>query len=200
MEPFVKLVSETVYLADADIDTDTIFPARFLLITVKVGLGRYAFYDKRVVNGTEVADFPLAPGAADPARILITGPNFGCGSSREQAVWAIHDLGIRAILAASFGEIFRSNCFKSGVLPVALAQADLDRLRVAGPVTIDLAQGLVWAPGVAPVTFQLEDWRRQALMNGWDDVTILLNSHAEAIDDFELARRREAPWLFEAAL
>lgn len=200
MEPLVTLTSRLAVIPDADIDTDIIFPARFLLLTVKKGLGRYAFHDKRRVGGVEIAGFPLAPGAADPARILITGPNFGCGSSREQAVWALHDLGVRVILAASFGEIFRSNCFKSGVLPIILPQADLDRLLAAGTLTVDLAHQRIEAPGVTPLTFEIEDWRREALLNGWDDVLILLKTQGDAIASFEAGRRAEAPWLFTTTL
>jgi 3-isopropylmalate dehydratase small subunit len=199
VDALLTLTSRVAVIPDADIDTDIIFPARFLLITAKKGLGRYAFHDKRFVDGREVPGFPLAPGVADPAQILIAGPNFGCGSSREQAVWALHDLGVRVILAASFGEIFRSNCFKSGVLPITLPQADLDRLRTAGPLTVDLVNRRVEAPGLAPLAFEIEDWRREALMNGWDDVLILLNTQADAIASFEESRRRQAPWLFTTA-
>jgi 3-isopropylmalate/(R)-2-methylmalate dehydratase small subunit len=199
MEPLVTLTSRAAVIPDADIDTDIIFPARFLLLTVKKGLGRYAFHDKRIVNGAEVPGFPLAPGATDPARILITGPNFGCGSSREQAVWALHDLGVRVVLAASFGEIFRSNCFKSGVLPITLPQADLNRLQAAGTLTVDLANRRIEAAGLAALTFEVEDWRREALMSGWDDVLILLNTQADAIASFEALRRVAAPWLFPTA-
>ena len=199
MEPLVNLTSRVAVIPEADIDTDTIFPARFLLLTVKKGLGRYAFHDRWTVSGVEAPGFPLIPGAADPARILIAGRNFGCGSSREQAVWALHDLGVRVILAASFGEIFRSNCFKSGVLPIVLPQADLDRLQTAGILTIDLATLTVAAPGLAPLAFEIEDWRREALMNGWDDVLVLLKTRADAIAIFEAARRAAAPWLFPTA-
>ena len=199
MDALLTLTSRVAVIPGADIDTDIIFPARFLLITAKKGLGRFAFHDKRFVDGREVPGFPLAPGVADPAQILIVGPNFGCGSSREQAVWALHDLGVRVILAASFGEIFRSNCFKSGVLPITLPQADLNRLRTAGPLTVDLVNRRVEAPGLAALAFEIEDWRREALMNGWDDVLILLNTQADAIASFEEVRRRQAPWLFTTA-
>jgi 3-isopropylmalate/(R)-2-methylmalate dehydratase small subunit len=198
MEQFRTLTSRVAVIPDADIDTDIIFPARFLLLTVKKGLGRYAFHDKRLANGAGVAGFPPSPDETDPARILITGPNFGCGSSREQAVWALHDLGVRVILAASFGEIFRSNCFRSGVLPITLAQVDLDRLQAAGSVMVDLVGRRVDAPGVAPLAFEVEDWRREALMNGWDDVLTLLNTRAETIASYEASRRADAPWLFKS--
>lgn len=196
MEPLITLVSRVAVIPEADIDTDVIFPARFLLITAKKGLGRYAFHDRRAASGGEASSFPLAPGAADPARILIAGANFGCGSSREQAVWALHDLGVRVILAPSFGEIFRSNCFKSGVLPITLPQPTLDLLQHADLLTIDLAARRAVAPGQAPVSFEVEDWRREALMNGWDDTAVLLKTQADAIAAFEDERRRQAPWLF----
>jgi 3-isopropylmalate dehydratase small subunit len=193
MEPFRTVTSELALLPDTDIDTDAIFPARFLLLTVKKGLGRYAFHDRRLADG---AAFPLSPDRTEGPRILIAGPNFGCGSSREQAVWALYDLGLRVILADSFGEIFRSNCFKSGLLPITLPQADLDRLAAFKTLTVDLLARRVHAPGLASLAFEVEDWRREALLQGWDEVLGLLNTQGDAIASFETGRRAAAPWLF----
>lgn len=200
MEPFTVVNSPAAVLADDNIDTDIIFPARFLLITAKKGLGRYAFYEKRYADGAERPEFPLNHEPARSAKILIAGENFGCGSSREQAVWALHDLGFRAVIAPSFGEIFRSNCFKSGVLPITLPATvvtDLQRAAQAGhTVRIDLTTQKLGVGGADDIGFEVEDWRREALLNGWDDVLILLNQQVPAITAFETAQRAEAPWLY----
>ncbi len=190
------LTSRVARLPDADIDTDVIFPARFLLITEKTGLGRYAFLDKRFQNGIERDDFPLRPGLVDPPRILVTGDNFGCGSSREQAVWALHDLGVRCILSTSFGEIFQSNCFKSGVLPIALPPETLSALASEAILTIDLIGSEIIPGNGRRIPFQIQDWRREALIHGWDDVSTLINTKSDAIAAFEATRRYAAPWLF----
>ncbi len=119
MDPFTRVTAAVASLPDRDIDTDIIFPARFLLITEKIGLGRYAFYDRRLQEGVEQSDFPLQPGGC---AIVVAGNNFGCGSSREQAVWALTDLGVRCIIAPSFGEIFQANCYRNGLLPISLPE------------------------------------------------------------------------------
>jgi 3-isopropylmalate/(R)-2-methylmalate dehydratase small subunit len=202
MEPLTRITSPAAILPDADIDTDVIFPARFLLITAKTGLGRYAFYEKRYENGVERPDFPLNSEPARLAQILITGDNFGCGSSREQAVWALHDLGFRAILSTGFGEIFYSNCFKNGVLPVVISGADLAQVRASAVggegLTVDLEAREIVVPGGSPLKFHIEGWRRDALLKGWDEVLTLLNTQADALDAFERRHRADAPWLFAA--
>jgi|HubBroStandDraft_3_1064219.scaffolds.fasta_scaffold250087_2 3-isopropylmalate/(R)-2-methylmalate dehydratase small subunit len=200
MKPLLTLSSPAAALPDADIDTDIIFPARFLLITAKAGLGRYAFFDRRAESAAAGRPFPLQIEGLDRPSILMAGPNFGCGSSREQAVWALRDLGIQAILAPSFGEIFRSNCFKSGVLPITLSANDLaplDALQSTGTVvTIDLVERRIRADGLPTLSFEIEDWQREALMNGWDDVLVLLNTQATAIAAFERSQSAQAPWLY----
>jgi 3-isopropylmalate/(R)-2-methylmalate dehydratase small subunit len=202
MEALTRITSRAAILPDADIDTDIIFPARFLLITTKVGLGHYAFYEKRYEKGVEKPDFPLSQVSARSVQILITGANFGCGSSREQAVWALRDLGVRVILAPSFGEIFYSNCFKSAVLPIALTPDELAPLSAAAAanrlIKVNLVRCEISAPNTPTVKFHLEDWRRYALLKGWDEVLTLLNTQAEALTAFERRHRADAPWLFAA--
>jgi len=196
MEPLTVIASRVARLPDPDIDTDIIFPARFLLITEKQGLGRYAFHDRRYQGGVERADFPLRAGAEGPARILIAGANFGCGSSREQAVWALHDLGVRVILAHSFGEIFQANCFRNGILAVTLPSPTLDALAGALHLTVDLTESVIRLPDGDMVQFAVAPWRREALLNGWDEIGIILNQQASGIVAFENSQRAAKPWLY----
>jgi 3-isopropylmalate dehydratase small subunit len=194
MEKFTRLTASAACLPDRDIDTDIIFPARFLLITEKTGLGRYAFFEKRMRDGVERSDFPIQPGSCG---ILVAGPNFGCGSSREQAVWALLDLGIRCIIAPSFGEIFQANCYRNGLLPVTLPEVSWSALQGARSLTVDLAEGRITGDEIEPIAFEVPAWRRDALLNGWDEVLTLLHSQGDRITAFETARRTTAPWLFE---
>jgi 3-isopropylmalate dehydratase small subunit len=196
MKPFILLTSGVANLPDDDVDTDIIFPARFLLITEKVGLGRYAFFEKRFSDGIERADFPLHRRADGAPGILVAGANFGCGSSREQAVWALSDLGVRCIIAPSFGEIFRSNCFKNGVLPVVLPESVVAALRSERLLTVDLTSREIHCGDGTVIPFAIADGARLALLNGWDDVLTILNTQGQAIDSFEDRRRTAAPWLF----
>jgi 3-isopropylmalate dehydratase small subunit len=196
MDPFATLSAPVAHLPEPDVDTDIIFPARFLLITEKIGLGRYAFFERRYRNGVERDDFPLRAGPAGPAGILVAGANFGCGSSREQAVWALADLGLRCIIATSFGEIFQSNCYKNGLLPIVLPAAAWSSLRASTRLTVDLRQCRIIDAEGGTIAFEIPAWRRDALLNGWDEVLTLLNTRADTITAFETSRRAAAPWLF----
>lgn len=194
MTPFTIVSGPAVSLPDTDIDTDIIYPARFLLITEKRGLGRYAFHDRRADPG-----FPITGDTAPP--ILIAGANFGCGSSREQAPWAIGDLGIRAIIAPSFGEIFFGNCFRNGLLPIRLAPAlvaDLHTLATRGhEISVDLVARHIRVDGQPPIAFEVAVDQRESLINGWNETTRLLALHSQDIAHFETVQRRSAPWLWK---
>ncbi|MET0365710.1 MAG: 3-isopropylmalate dehydratase small subunit [Sphingobium sp.] len=194
MRELVTISGQAVSFPDADIDTDIIYPARFLLITEKKGLGAYAFADRR-----DAPDFPFKSGEDRP--ILIAGPNFGCGSSREQAPWAIGDMGIRVIIAESFGEIFYSNCFRNGMLPIRLDRATVETLRAraeaGGIITVDLESRTITGAGT-PIEFAVADDRREALLKGWNDTTRILALHSEDITAFETAQKGAAPWLWTA--
>jgi len=140
LQPFSTLTSTAVFLPHDDIDTDQIIPARFLTTTERSGLGKYLFNDWRYdKTGLPRADFPLNAAVARDARILVAGRNFGCGSSREHAPWALLDFGFRAVVAPSFGDIFRENALKNGLLPVALARADHEMVvyRLAGEPSVE---------------------------------------------------------------
>ncbi|OYQ31590.1 3-isopropylmalate dehydratase small subunit [Niveispirillum lacus] len=200
MQPFTTLTAIAAPLDEADIDTDIIYPARFLTITEKKGLGRYAFHDRRYDGqGREVADFILNRDPWRHAGILVAGPNFGCGSSREQAPWAILDLGIRCIIAPSFGEIFRGNCYRNGMLPVTVGEADhaalLSDASAGASLQVDLTARTITRPDGSEITILIDDGKRDALLNGWDEVMGILNLYAGAIDRYEQERRRRLPWL-----
>jgi 3-isopropylmalate/(R)-2-methylmalate dehydratase small subunit len=201
MGPFERLTSVAIPLPGSNIDTDVIFPARFLLITTKTGLGRYAFYEWRYHRpDQENPEFVLNNKAFKGASIMVAGDNFGCGSSREQAAWALADLGLKCVIATSFGEIFQTNCFKNGLLAVAVPP-EQQKLLLAdaesgSAITVDLeAQTLSRANGEA-IAFQIEPWRREALLNGWDEIAIVLNQDLAAITAFEQRQRAEQPWLY----
>jgi 3-isopropylmalate/(R)-2-methylmalate dehydratase small subunit len=192
MRALTQVSGRAVSLPDADVDTDIIYPARFLLITEKKGLGAYAFADRR-----DAPDFPIAVDNDRP--ILIAGPNFGCGSSREQAPWAIGDLGFRVIIAESFGEIFHSNCFRNGMLPIRLPRETVETLRAraeaGGIITVDLEARIITGAGT-PIVFAVADDRREALLKGWNDTTRILALHEDDITAFEAAQKSAAPWLW----
>ena len=199
-ERFTDVSSPALGLPQDDIDTDIIFPARFLLITDKQGLGRYAFYEWRFdAAGAALPESPLAPSRLDGVQILVAGANFGCGSSREHAPWALRDLGIRAIIAPSFGEIFRSNCFNNGILTVALARDSVEMLAAnaaAGAcLTVDLVKQSVIV-GETQYSFEIEGWRREALLNGWDEIETIRNRYGADIRAFERAQAHRMPWLW----
>lgn len=193
MLPLNRVEGLALSLPDADVDTDIIYPARFLLITEKHGLGAFAFADR-----LSDPDFPVRKGKERP--ILIAGPNFGCGSSREQAPWAIGDLGIRVIIAESFGEIFYSNCLRNGMLPIRLDSGTVaalhDLARADGVISVDLESRSIASDAFAPIAFDIADDRHEALLNGWNDTTRILALHQQNIDAFESAQRQASPWLY----
>lgn len=194
MEKLTKLRSVAAPLMEDAIDTDVIFPARFLLLLERDGLGRYAFNERRGGNEPFVLDQP----PYDKAQILVTGETFGTGSSREQAVWALADLGIRCVIARSFGEIFHANCFKNGVLPIRLQGEDMARMekaaRAGEEVEVDLPSQTIRV-GDTTIAFKIEANRKRALMAGLDEIGAILSDDAEALAAYEERRARETPWL-----
>lgn len=194
MRALTTLDGPAISMPEADVDTDIIYPARYLLITEKKGLGRYAFHDRRDDPGFPItADMAAAP-------FLVAGANFGCGSSREQAPWALADLGFRVIIAPSFGEIFYSNCFKNGMLAITLAAETVAHLHDAvgrGAIfALDLAAGTLDVSDVGLFRFSVAEDRRQSLLNGWDEIARIRALHAVDITRFELAQQEAAPWLW----
>jgi 3-isopropylmalate dehydratase small subunit len=202
MEPFTRLKSLAAPLPEANIDTDIIFPARFLVVTAKKGLGRYAFYERRRrADGSEDPDFVLNQPRYAGAQILIAGDNFGGGSSREQAPWALHDLGFRCIISTRFGEIFQANCFKNGMVAASVAADARDQLmqdaEAGRLIEVDLQESCIRRHDGQRIDFTLPAWRREALLNGWDEIALVIRHDGDHIAAFEQAQRAERPWLYQ---
>jgi len=202
MRPFTRVTSLAVPMGTDNIDTDIIFPARYLLHTTKTGLGRFAFYEWRYArDGTPDQTFPLNRDEFESAAIMVAGDNFGCGSSREQAPWALADLGLRCLIATSFGEIFATNCFKNGILTVLVSpdqQADLlADAQARAPITVDLERQTIARANGGVAGFPVESWRREALLNGWDEISTVLARDQTAITEFERRQRAQMPWLYQ---
>lgn len=187
MEPIITIRSKTAVLPFEDIDTDQIIPARFLTTTTKEGLGRHLFSDWRyAADGTPKADFALNHPEAAGATILVAGRNFGCGSSREHAPWALVDYGFRAVVSSEFADIFRNNALKNGLLPVVV-DADTHAWLLANPgaeVTVDLESTTLTLPDGRAVPFPIDRFSRYCLMNGLDQLGFLLEQR-DAIAAYE---------------
>jgi 3-isopropylmalate/(R)-2-methylmalate dehydratase small subunit len=184
------LRSRTVVLAADDVDTDQIIPARFLTTTRRDGFGSALFADWRFdADGRPRAGFALNDPAVRGAAVLVAGRNFGCGSSREHAAWALRDYGFRAVVAGSFADIFRNNALKNGLLPVAVAAPALAWLAAhpGAEVAIDLESATIELPGQVPMPFPIEPFARHRLLNGIDELGYLLSQSA-AIGAFERGR------------
>lgn len=200
MTPFETLTAVAAPLPESDIDTDVIFPARFLLLLDKAGLGKLLFHERRFTGGRPRPDFVLNRPPFDAARILVAGGNFGSGSSREQAVWALADFGIRCVVAPSFGEIFFANCFKNGVLPIVLPpdpHAAVLRAAEAGQaVTVDLDAQVIRAGAASGlIAFDVDPHRKRSLLLGLDEIGAILADDAGDIARFEARHRARSPWL-----
>jgi 3-isopropylmalate/(R)-2-methylmalate dehydratase small subunit len=202
MTPFTTHTGTLAPLPLLNIDTDMIIPKQFLKTIQRTGLGKSLFFEMRFeLDGQPVPDFVLNQPAYSKASLLIGGANFGCGSSREHAPWALADYGFRVILAPSFADIFFNNCFKNGILPIVLEQKILDTLLTlandapATPVTVDLPAQVITTPTGVHETFTVDAFRKHCLLHGLDDIGLTLQQEA-AISAFEAAQQREQPWLW----
>lgn len=193
MQPLTEVVSRTVVLRERNIDTDQIIPARFLTTTERKGLGKHAFNDWRSLpDGSPNPDFPFNRAENIGARILVAGRNFGCGSSREHAPWALTDLGLRAVVSAEIADIFRSNALKNDLLPIVLDEAIVEEL-IEHPgveLRIDVAQRSVTLPGGRRVQFPLDAFAQTCLLEGVDQLGFLLKQ-SPAISQFEQQRHTQ---------
>jgi 3-isopropylmalate/(R)-2-methylmalate dehydratase small subunit len=202
MQKLTRLTGIAAPLKMMNVDTDMIIPKQYLRTIKRSGLGRYLFDEMRFnSDGTEKPDFVLNREPWRQAKILVAGANFGCGSSREHAPWALNDFGIRVVIAPSFADIFFNNSFKNGMLPMSLPEADVDALMTdaeAGKkLTIDLeSQKVVRGDGSA-ISFTVDPFRRHCLLNGLDDIGLTLQHEAD-ISEFESRQRAGQPWLWPA--
>lgn len=201
MMPFTTVTGPAAAMPEENIDTDIIFPARFLLLTSRDGLGQHAFHDRRYhADGSEVADYILNTEPFHAPPVIVAGANFGSGSSREQAVWALHGLGVRGVIAPALGEIFHNNCLRNGIVPVILPPetvAEMLTLAATGVAfTVDLEAQTVTVGNAAPIPFDIQPERRLALLNGWDETDLVLARFADEIATFEARQRRIQPWLY----
>ncbi len=202
MEKFTTLTGIAAPLPMINCDTDKIIPKQHLKTIARTGLGKALFDEMRYKpDGSENPDFVLNQTAYRNAKILVAGENFGCGSSREHAPWALLDFGIRAVIASSFADIFYNNCFKNGILPIKLPQEIVDQLMddakkgANARLTIDLAEQTVTRPDGEKIRFEIDAFRKHCLLNGLDDVGLTMQK-APAIDRFEQQSRISQPWLF----
>ena len=200
MDPFTTLTAIAAPLPVANVDTDKIIPARFLKTIKRTGLGVHLFDTLRYdADGRERPDFVLNQEPYRQAQILIAHENFGCGSSREHAPWALLDFGIRCVIAPDFADIFHNNTFKNGILPVRLPRAVCDQLMADAALgenarlTIDLERQVVVRPNGEEVRFEIDPFRKHLLLNGLDDIGQTLR-HAGKIDSYEARRREEKSW------
>jgi 3-isopropylmalate/(R)-2-methylmalate dehydratase small subunit len=200
MPPFTTLTGVAAPMPLVNIDTDMIIPKQFLKTIQRSGLGKNLFDEMRYDRqGNEIADFVLNQPAYRQAEILVAGDNFGCGSSREHAPWALLDFGIRCVISTSFADIFHGNCFKNGILPITLPQAQVDvlmdeaRKGANARITVDLAAQTVSTSDGTVFTFDIDPFRKHCLLNGLDDIGLTLEK-AAAIDAFEARARLAQPW------
>jgi len=186
-QPFQRLTAKTLVLPQSNVDTDQIIPARFLNTTSRDGLGKHAFHDWRWNDdGSPKADCSLPHDNVGETSILVAGPNFGCGSSREHAAWALADYGFRAVLSSGLADIFRANALKNGLVAIDAPAEVYDRLlsQPGVPVTLDLQASTIAVGNDAPVSFDIEPFARTCLLDGVDQLGYLLG-HADQITQFE---------------
>jgi 3-isopropylmalate/(R)-2-methylmalate dehydratase small subunit len=191
MEPFKQVEGRAIPFGRKNVDTDVIIPARWLKTVTREGLGRGAFEVVRAEPDSVFARPELAG-----APILIAGDNFGCGSSREHAAWALLDMGVKAVIAPSFSDIFSGNAFKNGILTVALPQAQVDRLLEVAetdPITIDLEHQTVTTPFQDRFGFEIDPFRKHCLLNGLDDIGLTMEKKS-SIDAYEAKAKAERAW------
>jgi 3-isopropylmalate/(R)-2-methylmalate dehydratase small subunit len=200
MEKFNTLTGVAAPLPMINVDTDAIIPKQFLKTIKRTGLGKYAFYELRYdEQGKEKPDFILNKPAYRKTQILVAGENFGCGSSREHAPWALLDMGIRCVIAPSFADIFYNNCFQNGILPIKLPQEDVDKLMddasrgANATVTVDLEKQEIRGPDGGCIKFDIDPFRKRCLLEGLDNIGLTLQNE-KAIGEYESKVTVARPW------
>jgi 3-isopropylmalate/(R)-2-methylmalate dehydratase small subunit len=201
MQSFTTLTGVAAPFPLINVDTDMIIPKQFLKTIKRTGLGRALFHELRYdEKGQEKPEFVLNKPAYRKAQILVAGDNFGCGSSREHAPWALLDFGIRCVISTSFADIFYNNCFKNGILPVVVSPENLKKLMddaergANATVTVDLAGQEIRGPDGGMIRFDIDSFRKHCLMNGLDDIGLTMEKQSD-IDKFERSQAERRPWL-----
>ena len=201
MQKFDKLIGVAAPLDILNIDTDMIIPKQFLKTIKRSGLGKNLFDEMRYArDGSELPGFVLNKAPYRQAEILVAGDNFGCGSSREHAPWALLDFGIRCVISTSFADIFYNNCFKNGILPIVVSADERDALLadaadIENPeLSIDLVSQTIRRPNGVTISFEVDAFRKKCLLEGLDDIGLTMEK-SSAIDSFEAARSQSQPWL-----
>ena len=199
MQKFTTLEGVAAPIRQINVDTDMIIPKQYLKTIKRTGLGKGLFSEQRYKDdGSENPDFVLNKPAYRNAKILVAGDNFGCGSSREHAPWALQDFGIRCVISTSFGDIFYNNCFKNGILPITVSPQDLEKLfddaarGSNATVTVDLESQEIRGPDGGTIRFEIDSFRKHCLLNGLDDIGLTLEK-APAIESFE-KKLSQRPW------
>ena len=202
MEKFTRLTGIAAPFPMINVDTDQIIPKQFLKTIKRTGLGRSLFFDLRYNDdGTEKPEFVLNRPGWREAKILVTGENFGCGSSREHAIWALLDFGFRCVIASEVADIFATNAAKNGILIIKLPQGEVDKLMADaelgenGRLAIDLEAGEISRPDGETITFEIDSFVKHCLLNGLDDIALTL-AKADAIECFEDQQKASQPWLY----
>jgi 3-isopropylmalate/(R)-2-methylmalate dehydratase small subunit len=205
MEKFTQLTGVAAPMPMINIDTDKIFPAIYLKTIKRTGLAEFLFREVRFrADGSENPDFVLNQGPYRQAKVIVAGDNFGCGSSREHAPWALSDFGIKCVIAPSFADIFYNNCFKNGLLPIALPKEIVDELMEDAKkggnavLTVDLASQTISRPDGEVVHFEIDAFRKHCLLNGLDDIGLTEQKDAD-IAAYEQKTRASRPWVFGLA-
>ncbi len=199
MKKFKNLKSIPAYLPIVNIDTDMIIPKQFLKTIKRTGLGKSLFFEMRYDhNGKEIKDFILNNEPYNNSKILIAGKNFGCGSSREHAPWALLDFGITCVISSSYADIFYNNCFKNGILPITISEEKIKELAEYSnrkeEISIDLIEQKITF-GNNEIKFEIDDFKKECLIEGYDDIALSLN-HKSKIESFENKVKSERPWIF----
>ncbi|CAN5239434.1 3-isopropylmalate dehydratase small subunit [soil metagenome] len=201
MDKFTTLEGVAAPLKIINVDTDMIIPKQYLKTIKRTGLGKGLFSEQRYKDdGSENPDFVLNKASYRKAKILVAGDNFGCGSSREHAPWALADFGIRCVISTSFGDIFYNNCFKNGILPIRVSHEELDKLfddadrGANATLTVDLEKQEIRGPDGGAIQFEIDPFRKHCLFNGLDDIGLTMEK-GKSIDSFEAKEKTERPWL-----
>ena len=199
MKKFKNLKSIPAYLPIVNIDTDMIIPKQFLKTIKRTGLGKSLFFEMRYDHdGKEIKDFILNNEPYNNSKILIAGKNFGCGSSREHAPWALLDFGITCVISSSYADIFYNNCFKNGILPITISEEKIKEQAEYSnrkeEISIDLIEQKITF-GNNEIKFEIDDFKKECLIEGYDDIALSLN-HKSKIESFENKIKSERPWIF----